>query len=768
MTSPVRGPKFDDSGGGGDVIHGEEGVGDNLQQLQVSYAGASSLVTETMLSMIFQKTDPTATYALSYHDIAKVVYNILKIPPGKLRGFSDASFRRLRIWIDPSLNKEDYMTNTAVFVRPGLRLEPMKKGNTEFWVKIQWTEYEKSIDGPLEEVLKKFGNLMTKIEHQTVGPSTNELVDMMRDVKTNNRKVKMSLRRHIPGYILVSGQKYRVTYAGQVKSCPRCLENENYCKGKADPKLCEERQGEKNSIRNMWERMVETSPEMPMSEEVKPDYFEMVGFVGDDGQEDVPKETVLNFVRNVTGIIIEEEDCLKAVGKGVWRVRNVPQDSVMLMLRELNGMRFSRMFVKVTPCTGDIMDGLQTTEEETRQEDLASIRHSSGDNSEGGGGAAGGGSGDKAGDNDREGEGGGGGGDGDDDGRDQEQRPPTEQQNSDQLSQDMSLGLASSEDQDEISENLGLASSEVQDSSEKVLRKTTDDNQQSPGLDCSEDQDITDDEEIGGSPELSERVIRSRGEPSKAIRSREKSKPTAVVRPSMSSSGSDGSVEELYACIASAPTVTRPGMDDLEVEVEGNLHQPREVNLQPVAVSLRGGAGMDDMAQNREVNQSLGAERRNRADELTGALKFILSRNPVANTYKMEKSFEETSNSRPSRSVFKEPSQKTKSGSMPTRTPVRTRSRSSRNSVDSRKRKLLSPTTIPQTPVKELTRNIEKRIKNDLETAKKKVKAKKKIESDDEDFVSGSLVTYCNPNMKISKSSKAAAGKKMTSSSNDP
>ena len=125
----------------------------------------------------------------------------------------------------------------------------------------------------------------------------------------------------------------------------------------------------------------------------------------------------------------------------------------------------------------------------------------------------------------------------------------------------MSLGLASSEDQDEISENLGLASLEVQDSSEKVLRKTTDDNQQSPGLDCSEDQDITDDEEIGGSPELSERVIRSRGEPSKVIRSREqnKSKPTAVVRPSMSSSGSDGSVEELYSCIASAPTVTGQG-----------------------------------------------------------------------------------------------------------------------------------------------------------------------------------------------------------------
>ena len=165
------------------------------------------------------------------------------------------------------------MTNTAVFVRPGLRLEPMKKGNTEFWVKIQWTEYEKLIDGPLEEVLKKFGNLMTKIEHQTVGPSTNELVDMMRDVKTNNRKVKMSLRRHIPGYILVSGQKYRVSYAGQIKSCPRCLENENYCKGKADPKLCEERQGEKNSIKNMWEKMVETTPEMPMSEEVKPDYI---------------------------------------------------------------------------------------------------------------------------------------------------------------------------------------------------------------------------------------------------------------------------------------------------------------------------------------------------------------------------------------------------------------------------------------------------------------------------------------------------------------
>ena len=55
MTSPVRGPKFDDSGGGGDVIRGEEGVGGNLQQLQVSYAGASRLVTETMLSMIFRQ-----------------------------------------------------------------------------------------------------------------------------------------------------------------------------------------------------------------------------------------------------------------------------------------------------------------------------------------------------------------------------------------------------------------------------------------------------------------------------------------------------------------------------------------------------------------------------------------------------------------------------------------------------------------------------------------------------------------------------------------
>ena len=155
------------------------------------------------------------------------------------------------------------------------------------------------------------------------------------------------------------------------------------------------------------------------------------------------------------------------------------------------------------------------------------------------------------------------------------------------------------------------------------------------------------------------------------------------------------------------------------------------------------------------MNQSLGADKRkDLSDELTGALRFILSRNPTDNTYKMDKSYEDqpASSSRPSRSVFKEPLQKPKSGSMPTRTPVRTRS-ISRNSVESRKRKLLSPETIPQTPVKELTRNIEKRIKKDLETAKRKVKGKKKvIDSDDDDFVPGSLVSYCNPNPESFKS----------------
>ena len=169
-----------------------------------SYSEASGRVTEKVMSCMFQKTDPSISYTLTEVDIARICYQILKIPEGRLKGYDESAFRRLRIYVDPSLNLEEIMTSTAKFVRNGLRLEPMKKATTEFWIKINWIPYEEEYVQPLKNVLAEFGSFITEVEHQVgQGSTTNELVDKLKGVKTNNRKVKMNLKKHIPGMILV-------------------------------------------------------------------------------------------------------------------------------------------------------------------------------------------------------------------------------------------------------------------------------------------------------------------------------------------------------------------------------------------------------------------------------------------------------------------------------------------------------------------------------------------------------------------------------------
>ena len=103
---------------------------------QMSYSNASSLVTEKVLSCLFQKTDVTVDYKLTSVDIAKVIYQVLNIPEGRVLGYDEHAFRRLRIFVDPSLPLEKHMISTGVYIRNGLRLEPMKKASNDFWIKI--------------------------------------------------------------------------------------------------------------------------------------------------------------------------------------------------------------------------------------------------------------------------------------------------------------------------------------------------------------------------------------------------------------------------------------------------------------------------------------------------------------------------------------------------------------------------------------------------------------------------------------------------------
>ena len=121
-----------------------------------TYSGrAAANLNKDLILNFCQVGKNQAPTKLTTKEAMDLIVNKLKVPPKEivkvdLRGMNG----KIKVRLNPTCNVADYQTANAMMVKPGLRLEPMKRVDKEVWVTVQWV----SLDDNIEEILKVLPN----------------------------------------------------------------------------------------------------------------------------------------------------------------------------------------------------------------------------------------------------------------------------------------------------------------------------------------------------------------------------------------------------------------------------------------------------------------------------------------------------------------------------------------------------------------------------------------------------------------------------------
>ena len=119
----------------------------------------------------------------------------------------------------------------------------------------------KAINEEISKVLALFGEITKPVEHVVYGPpppgaAKDSWQNLMSGEKTAERKIRMKIQTNIPSFIIVLGNKLKIDYPGQPKTCPRCQKYWNTCPGQGKVEKCKKAGGEEEDIKTSFKQLV--------------------------------------------------------------------------------------------------------------------------------------------------------------------------------------------------------------------------------------------------------------------------------------------------------------------------------------------------------------------------------------------------------------------------------------------------------------------------------------------------------------------------------
>ena len=103
---------------------------------------------------------------------------------------------------------DEHKNTSALEVRAGLYVLPMKEMKQEKLIKLSWLPSDVTND-QVKEVLELFGNVtgeITDLKYQ-IDDKETALTKRLRNVFCNDRKLEMIVERNIPSYIKIQDRK---------------------------------------------------------------------------------------------------------------------------------------------------------------------------------------------------------------------------------------------------------------------------------------------------------------------------------------------------------------------------------------------------------------------------------------------------------------------------------------------------------------------------------------------------------------------------------
>ena len=248
-------PKGD--GGDNDVAMEEE-THEEENHPVVSYAQAAAN-TKT-LELHFVREDKGSDFNLDEQQMSDLIYKRLLLPKGKLVSLDTTPYRKIVLEIDGSVDIADLNITQGLEAKNGLKTRPLQSPDTDREIRINRAPMKASNE-EITKVLELFGEITKPIQHVVYGPPPPGTAEdswqyMMSKVKTAERTIRMKIKVNIPSFIVVQGNKLKVDYPGQPKTCPRCQKYWSTCPGQGKVEKCKKAGGEEKDVKTSFKQLV--------------------------------------------------------------------------------------------------------------------------------------------------------------------------------------------------------------------------------------------------------------------------------------------------------------------------------------------------------------------------------------------------------------------------------------------------------------------------------------------------------------------------------
>ena len=316
-----------------------------------NYAKMASAKAESKwLHLHLHREDKNIPYNLSKKEKAILVFRRLKLKKESIISIESCDFEQIRLELNQSVDIEKLKTSTAIQIRPGLKVQPMKEMKRTTRVKVCWVK----LDVPDEEIVKTlsmFGKVSGEVDHLTFELTEEESKDsdlfQLAGIKNGERAVEVELYRNIPSFVKIAGKKARIWYPGQNFSCGRCFKSFKVCPGRADRRECLRLKGKERDFDDYWREVINTNPRRePMAEDDKydTDTIDLARV-----PIEVTKDELLAWIQS-HDIGITEDLLTATQFPGTWKITRVPDEAIMKRLVErLHGAKIRNKAILAMP-----------------------------------------------------------------------------------------------------------------------------------------------------------------------------------------------------------------------------------------------------------------------------------------------------------------------------------------------------------------------------------------------------------------------------------
>ena len=334
----------------------------------VNYAAtAAASHPPKYIHLHLHREDKNISFNLSKKEKAILMFRRLKLQPSQVIGIESCNFEQIRIEVRQEVDVEKFKTTTAMQIRHGLKVKPMKELKKSTRVKVCWVPSDVH-NAEIVTVLSNFGKVVSEPQDLYFELSEEEMKDSdlfgLRSIKSGERAVEIEILRNIPSYVKIGGKRARIWYPGQNFTCGRCYKSFRSCPGKADRRECARNGGEEKDFEEFW---AETMARQPIKESMREgDTFGTDTIDLARVPDAVTKKELMEWLKEDPRNITVGDDTLAFSGfRGTWRITNIESDDIMKMVVErLHGAKIRGKPILCLPIKQNTPNKHKTTDME--------------------------------------------------------------------------------------------------------------------------------------------------------------------------------------------------------------------------------------------------------------------------------------------------------------------------------------------------------------------------------------------------------------------